>query len=417
MVLDPLPGRGTVALVVGVDAGRRDQPAGWSGLAHFTEHLLFQGTDALPRGAMTHLEELGATGVNAMTSDDATTYFEVVPRERLERAIWLEAERFAHGVDGLTQAELEAQRRVVDRERELRTARRQVVWELVRTQLYRPDHPYGGARERREDVHAIGVQNVRWFFQRHYMPDRLTLALSGGFDPEQARGWIERYFGPLRRGPIAAPPARSVPPRVVLRGERRLVVEAPRSNDALVVIWPSPAWGAPEDAELDYVAHELEHRLESRLVRPGRARSVSVSQRSRPLGSTFQVTIQVPLRSGTAAPLEALDEELASMGAEPMDAASFAAAEQSWMENERLRMEDPQTRARRYSQTLPGMPNGVYDLASNLARYGAVTRDGVRRSVRMLLPANHRIVVSLSGRPGAPPEGEIVADITVGGGR
>src|SRR5690606_15620525 len=113
----------------------------------------------------------------------------------LERTLWLEAERFAHGLDGLEPRGLAEQQRVLDRERELRDLRREAVWELVRGVLYPASHPYGRSSERAGDVHAARVDDVRWFFQRHYMPDRLTLSLSGGFDPEQARGWIERYFG------------------------------------------------------------------------------------------------------------------------------------------------------------------------------------------------------------------------------
>jgi zinc protease len=115
VVLDPVFGRRTVAIVVSVEAGRRDQPAGWTGLAHLTEHLLFQGTPAAPGETVTHLEALGASEILGETSDDWTRYSEVVPAARLERALWLEAERFAHGLDGLDEQSVAEQQRVVDR--------------------------------------------------------------------------------------------------------------------------------------------------------------------------------------------------------------------------------------------------------------------------------------------------------------
>lgn len=413
VVLDPLPGRNTVAVVVAVQAGRRDQPDGWTGLAHLTEHLLFQGTPAAPGETITRLERLGASAINGETSDDWTRYYEVVPSAQLETALWVEAERFAHGLDGLDERGVDEQRRVLDRERAIRESGREEVWELIDEILYPEGHPYANAREQEGDVHAAHLADVRWFFQRHYAPDRLTLSISGGFDPTPTRAWIERYFGPLRRGGIEAPPEVARPPTLTFEGERRVLAEARRSNDALYVIWPSPPWGDEGDAELDFLARELDHRLEDSLVRSGRALSVRVTQSSRSLASTFRVWIVVPRRSGTLEPLQALDREIAALRRAPMNADSLRAWRESWVEGELLLSESSLTRAKRNARTIPAFPGGVWDLGSNLARYQAVTAEGVHETTRRWLRPHQRLVVSIASRHDAPSEGRIVTDMVV----
>lgn len=413
VVLDPLPGHSTAAVVVSVAAGRRDQPQGWTGLAHLTEHLLFEGTPAAPGETVARLERLGASAVNGETGSDWTRYYEVVPAAQLETVLWLEAERFAHGLDGLDEEGVNAQRRVVDRERAMRDMGREPLWDLVSSILYPSGHPYGRSRELTDDVHAVRLANVRWFFQRHYAPDRLTLSLSGAFEPDRARAWIERYFGPLRRGGVEAPPAFERPPTIVFEGERRVLAEARRSDDALYVLWPTPPWGAAGDAELDFLARELDHRLEETLVRSGRALRVRVRQGSGVLASSFSVWIEVPRHSGTLEPLNALDRELRALRREALSAASIQAWRESLLEDELLGMESALTRAKANARRVPSFPDGVYDLGSNLARYSAVTAEGVHETTNRWLPMTRRLVVSIASRHEAPAEGRIVSDMVV----
>ncbi len=413
VVLDPMPSRRSVAVVVSVEAGRCDQPAGWSGLAHLTEHLLFQGTPAAPGELVTRLERLGASEINAQTSDDWTRYHEVVPSARLERTLWLEAERFAHGLDGLDARGLAEQQRVLDRERELRDLRREAVWELVRGVLYPATHPYGSAREHASDVHAARVDDVRWFFQRHYMPDRLTLSLSGGFDPEEARDWIERYFGPLRRGAIPAAERHHPPAPVRIDAERRILAEARRADDLLCVIWPTPPWGADGDAELDLVASELTRRLTEWRAETDDVREIDIVQASGFLASTFRACISVARRSGTLAPLVALNHEVDQLRRDGMDERRVIAGRERWRQRELLTMESSLTRALRNAARPPAFPGGVYDLSTNLARYDAVTAAGVQEAARRWLPRDERLVVSIAGRHDAPAEGRIVSDVLV----
>ncbi|AKF10950.1 Zinc protease [Sandaracinus amylolyticus] len=413
VVLDPLPGRDTVTVLVSVDVGRRDQPDGWTGLAHLTEHLLFRGTAAAPGDVSSRLDAWGAIEHNGETSDDFTRYYEVVPRGALERVLWLEAERLAHGMDAVDDAAVEQQRRVVDRERELRTWGREAVWDLVLGLLYPAGHPYSRALERRDDVQAIRATHVHSFFQRHYVPARITLVVSGGFDPDPTRAWIERYFAPLRPAGAATPPPIEVPPPVRFDGERRVLAEAQRADDLLYVIWPSPPWGTASDAALDFVASELEHRLEERIRVAGGALSVDVRQDSGALCSTFEVVVTVPRGQGTLASLEALDAELATMRETPMDARVLDRWRTSFVEGEIMRLDDSLQRAQRLGQRMPAFPGGYFDVGANLERYRAVTADATRDAAREWLPAGRRLVVSIASRREAPIEGRIISELTL----
>jgi zinc protease len=413
VVLDPLAGRATVTVLVSVEVGRRDQPEGWTGLAHLTEHILFRGTRAAAGDVISRFESWGAVEYNGETHDDFTRYYEVVPSGSLERLLWLEAERLAHGIDDVDDGAVDQQRRIVDRERELRTWGRDAVWDLVTSVLYPEGHPYSHALERQDDVHAIRAVHVQSFFQRHYVPERITLVVSGGFDPDAARGWIERYFGPLRRATEDVPPLPEIPPPVQFEGERRVLAEARRPDDLLLVRWPSPPWGTADDAALDIVARELEHRLAQRIRVAGGALSVGVRQSSYALCSTFEVRVEVPRGQGTLAPLQALDAELAIMREAPMPARVIERWRATYLERELLVLDDALERAQRLAQRPPAFPGGVFDPAANLARYRAVSAVTAHAAVRQWLPPDRRLVVSIASRRRAPWEGQIVSDMTI----
>lgn len=209
-----------VAVNVWYHVGPAHEPAGRSGFAHLFEHLMFEGSRHVGREFDVLLETVGATNVNGTTSYDRTNYFETVPREHLELALWIESDRMGFLLGVVDQQRLDIQREVVKNERRQNydNAPYGPSWLALINILFPAPHPYHGAViGSLEDLSRATLDDVRGFAQAFYTPGNASLALAGDFDPALAKRWITKYFGPLagarrvRPAYVATPPlARSV---------------------------------------------------------------------------------------------------------------------------------------------------------------------------------------------------------------
>lgn len=410
VVLDPNRDLSTVTVAIGVSVGRRDQPAGWSGLAHLAEHLFFRAPNDGHLHFIDRLERLGMTEANGMTGDDRTVYFETVPSEALGEVLWLEAERFTNTLSDLDAEAIRLERDIVHRERTLRDDAATLAPSLVQRILYGHAHPYGrSVTERASDLDAIGLPEMQSFMQRAYTPEHMTLAVSGNFDPVQTLARITELFGGMRRSADPWPTAEVSIPRVA--GERRLLVDVPRAHDALMVIWPTPPFGSTEDAALDLLSRTLEARLREALIRRGRGYEVTVTQQSSDLASEFVVYIEVPRRSGTLVPLDALDAQLGSLYGVPLDPIELARAKREMERRWLLTLNTTHDRALAFVRRPVAMEGQRYSPLADFARYQALDAHTLQETARHWLPRNGRLVVSLDARPGAPYEGVLVRDL------
>lgn len=250
VLLHPDDGLPIVAVHVCYHVGSKDESPSLTGLAHLFEHLMFEGSALHDQDYFRPLQEAGAA-VNGSTGHDYTSYYEVVPANFLERALWLEADRMGRLLEALTPAKLENQRSVVKNERLQRIDNQPYgrVAEEAYALLYEADHPYhwpiiGWM----EHLDAINLEDVRAFFQRYYAPSNAVLVLSGSFDRDEALGWIEKYFGSIPSGP--KPPRlapRSTPPR----GEYRRMLEEPVALGRIDLLWPTVPRFHPDEPALD----------------------------------------------------------------------------------------------------------------------------------------------------------------------
>src|SRR5271157_3057356 len=193
-----------VAVNLWYHVGPMYEKPGRTGFAHLFEHMMFQGSKNVGEKAhFKYLEAAGASDINGTTDFDRTNYFETLPSNQLELALWLESDRMGYLPDKLDQANLSNQQDVV------RNARRQttentpygVAEEAVFHQIFPKDHPYYpmviGSHA---DIQAAKLEDVRNFFKQYYTPNNASLAIVGDFDPDQAKALVEKYFGPLKRG-------------------------------------------------------------------------------------------------------------------------------------------------------------------------------------------------------------------------
>src|SRR6266853_961650 len=213
--------------------GPANELPGRTGFAHLFEHMMFEGSKHIPgNGHIRFLEAAGASDLNGTTDFDRTNYFETLPSNQLELALWLESDRMGYLPDQLNQANLSRQQDVVRNERRerLENSPYGVVEEGLFHQIFPKEHPYyGRIIGSHSDIQAAKLEDVRNFFKLYYAPNNASLAIVGDFDPAQAKQYVEKYFGPLKRG-APVPKITAVTPPITV--QRRAVihdqVELPR---------------------------------------------------------------------------------------------------------------------------------------------------------------------------------------------
>jgi zinc protease len=245
--------------------------------------------------------------LNGSTNADRTNYWEVVPSNALELALWMESDRMGYLLPALTEAKFANQRDVVLNERRQNYENRPygLAGMAIVAALYPPDHPYhwltiGAA----EDLRAARLDDVRAFFQTYYRPRNASIALAGDVDAYEALTMVMDYFGEIDAGDVPPPVQYAAP--AALDREVRLVLEDRVELPRLYMTWHTPPLFAEGDAPLDLVADLLSGGKTSRLYRSlvyeqRIATEVAASQNSREIGSFFQVV-------ATAAPGRTLAE-------------------------------------------------------------------------------------------------------------
>src|SRR5688500_2124448 len=198
-----------VAVNVWYHVGSKNEETGRTGFAHLFEHMMFQGSKNYNSDYFTPLQEAGGS-INGTTNQDRTWYFETVPSNFLELAIMLEADRLGGLLEAMTQEKLANQRDVVKNERRQRVDNQPygTAFEKITEIMYPKGHQYNWTTiGSLEDLQAATIDDVKAFFRQYYVPENTIVVLSGDFNEKQARGWIEKYFGPIAKGttPINRP--------------------------------------------------------------------------------------------------------------------------------------------------------------------------------------------------------------------
>lgn len=368
--------------------GSKDEEMGRSGFAHLFEHLMFMGTVHLPGSGFDERMEAHGGWNNAWTSEDATDYYEAGPSNLLETFLWMESDRMRDLARAMTQEKLDLQRDVVRNERRqsVEDTPYGVIWEAMSPALYPANHPYGHTViGTHEDLQAATVDDVVRFFNTWYVPNNASLVIAGDFEAEQAKAWVERYFGGLKRVEL---PVRNTPE--ALDKPQQAVVETTDNVQIplTLIAWHTPAALKDGDATFDVLASILGEGRSSRLyedlvTNSGAALEAGAWQYSQMLGSVFAVTGKPT--EGTA--LEDLEEALQAH-IERLANDGPTTAELDRVRNQLEAsfvgdLEGLQARAsalNRYNY-LSGTPDFVNQ---DLARYSAVSADDVKAAAAKL---------------------------------
>jgi zinc protease len=402
-----------VAVNLWYHVGPANEEPGRTGFAHLFEHMMFQGSKHVPANAhIGMLEAAGASDLNGTTDFDRTNYFETVPANQLELALWLESDRMGYLPDRLTAENLTNQQDVVRNERRQSVENEPygIVEEGGFHVLFPKGHPYyAEVIGSHEDIQAAKLEDVRAFFRQYYAPNNASLAIVGDIDSAKVKSLVEKYFGPLKRGPEVHKPTVTTPP---VTSERRAVITDTVELPKVYMAWLTPTIFKPGDAEATIAASILGDGRSSRLYKAlvydqQIAQSVSVKQNSLILGSIF--TVEAVARPGRTA-----EQIEASINAE-LDKFRVAGPEANEVSRAQNGIE---TAIVNGLQRLGGF-GGVADrlnmyehylgdpgyLSQDLARYRATTAQSVEAFAAQYLQSANRVVVyGVPGEKKLPPE-------------
>jgi len=257
-----------VAVNLWYHVGPMYEKPGRTGFAHLFEHMMFQGSKNVgAKAQFRYLEAAGASDINGTTDFDRTNYFETLPSNQLELALWLESDRMGFLLETLDGPKLANQRDVVRNERRqsVENAPYQLPEEVMTQTLYPAPHPYHGVViGSHADIEAAKLDDVREFFRQYYTPNNASIAIVGDFDSAKAKQMVEKYFGPIPSGPPVPPVEVKTQP---ITQEKRLTVTDEVELPRVYMLWLAPAYFAPGDADADMVAHALGGGKSSRLYK------------------------------------------------------------------------------------------------------------------------------------------------------
>lgn len=255
------------AVQVMYHVGSKNEKLKRTGFAHLFEHIMFKGSEHVADGEhFKTLQEIGAN-INGSTTEDRTNYFEVVPSNYVELALYMESDRMGFLLPALTQSKLDNQRDVVKNERRQNYDNRPygTAGEKISKALFPVGHPYSWpVIGYMEDLSAASLEDVKEFFRLYYAPNNACLVIVGNFDPKQTKDWVEKYFGPIPQGkPIDRPKAQTV----TLQEDKRMVFEDKVQLPRLFIYWPSAPTFTREDAVMDVLTDILSSGKNSRLYK------------------------------------------------------------------------------------------------------------------------------------------------------
>lgn len=245
--------------------GAKDEQPNLTGLAHFFEHLLFEGTENIGRGEWFKLVSANGGRNNANTSQDRTYYYETFPSNNLQLALWMESERMLHPV--INQIGVDTQRGVIKEEKRLTRDNRPygALMEVVNKNLFKK-HPYkGSVIGQMEHLDAATLDEFKAFFKKFYVPNNAVLVVSGDFETAQAKKWIDEYFSTIPKG---ADITRGIYVEDPITTEIRDTYEDPNIQlPALVNAYRIPSFKNRDSYVLDLVSNVLSSGKSSRLYK------------------------------------------------------------------------------------------------------------------------------------------------------
>jgi len=391
-----------VSVNVWYHVGSGNERPGRTGFAHLFEHVMFEGSMHVPEGSFdTWLEAAGGNN-NGSTTNDRTNYYEDMPSNALELALFLESDRMGFLLDEKAPDKINGQRDVVKNEKRQSVDNQpygQAFIELP-AMLYPAGHPYSWSTiGSMEDLTAASFEDVARFFRTYYVPSNASLVIAGDIDIAATRKLVEKWFSDV---PAGKPVPKLTAPTVVLDGVKKKTITDRVQLPRLFLAWHTPGILQPGDAAMDVVSNLLtggkNSRLYKRLVYEMQiAQDVNAAQQSQALDSNFLI-IATARPGQTLDKIQAvIDEELDKLRATPPDAREMQRALNQIEANFYRGMERVGGFGGKANQlnayyTETGQPDYFQ---KDLDRYRALTPADIKAAVEKYLPKDRRVELSV----------------------
>ncbi|HIN26783.1 MAG TPA: insulinase family protein, partial [Candidatus Marinimicrobia bacterium] len=303
-----------VAVNIWYHVGSKNENPGRTGFAHLFEHLMFNGSENHNDDYFFPLERVGATDLNGTTNEDRTNYFQNVPANAVDLALWMESDRMGYLLGVVDQERLDEQRGVVQNEkRQGENQPYSLSYEMITENTFPKGHPYSwtviGSMD---DLDAASLEDVQEWFKAYYGTANAVISIAGDIDTETAKAKAEKYFGSIPAGP---PVARHDVWIAKMEGMHRQVAQDRVPLPRLYKVWNIPQWGSADADYLNLVSDVLSvgknSRLYKRLVYEDQiATSVSAYVDLREIAGQFTIVATAQQGVDLEDVEKAIDEEL-----------------------------------------------------------------------------------------------------------
>jgi len=256
-----------VSVNIWYKVGSANEVEGKTGFAHLFEHMMFQGSKNVPKERhFRYIEEAGGN-LNGSTSIDKTNYYETVPSNSLELALWLESDRMGFLLDALTQEKLDNQKDVVMNERRQHYDNQPygLAWELIFSNLFPRNHPYHWPTIGwMKDIEKFELDDVKKFFKTYYSPNNASLVVGGDIEYDAALELVKKYFEEISSG-------NSIPkihvPQTGLEENKKIIHHDNVQLSKIYIAWETAKLYGKDDATLDVLADILTGSKNGRLFK------------------------------------------------------------------------------------------------------------------------------------------------------
>ncbi|MBN1651881.1 MAG: insulinase family protein [Bacteroidales bacterium] len=243
-----------VAFAVQYHVGSNREEMGKTGFAHLFEHMMFQRSENVGEDQFFSLIQNAGGTLNGGTGNDATTYYEVVPKNALEMVLWMESDRMGYMINTVTKKAFANQQNVVQNEKRQTSDNRPYGYTgwVVAKNLYPEGHPYNHTViGEMEDLFNATVDDVKAFHKMYYNPNNATIVIAGDFDVEKTKALIEKYFGEIPAGDKVE----DLKPQPVQLAETIKVYHEDNfaRSGQLRMIWPTVEQFTDDSYALDYL--------------------------------------------------------------------------------------------------------------------------------------------------------------------